>query len=65
MPHIVSACVTLHNKCEMYGDSCCSEWIHHTSSDINAPSFDTSGADIGASGADIRDAIMQYISSTS
>lgn len=63
VPHIVSACVVLHNICELYGDNYLSEWTDHTSADAtilpSPPS--TSGSDLANT---ICDAIMQHLSNT-
>ena len=29
VPIVVAACVVLHNMCEMFGDNCREEWVHH------------------------------------
>ena len=28
--NVTATCVVLHNVCEMYGDECCSDWVHET-----------------------------------
>ena len=28
--NVIATCVVLHNVCEMYGDECCSDWVHET-----------------------------------
>ena len=64
VPHVVSACVVLHNMCEMYGDNCLMEWVDNDSSTFPC---DTSHSLITATPNNaniIRDAIMQHITST-
>lgn len=61
VPHVVSACVVLHNMCEMYGDNCLTDWMDHTPPDIPIPV--TTSTPSGTNGASIiRDAIMQHLS---
>lgn len=57
---IVAACVTLHNMCEIYGDTCRTEWTDNVISqeDTTAVAISTNR---GADGANIRDAIMQHL----
>lgn len=61
--HVVSACVVLHNICELYGDNYLSEWTDQTPTDIAAPSSSPSTSS-SAEASTVRDAIMQYLSST-
>ena len=62
VPYIVSACMVLHNMCEMYGDNCLTEWTGHTPPDLCTPVTTTTAS--GTNGAGIRNAIMQHLSST-
>lgn len=57
---VVATCVVLHNICEWNGDRCDPEWIHQESQiddTVNPPVVGTSTA----SGANIRNAIKQYV----
>ena len=57
---VVATCVVLHNICERNGDRCDPEWIHQESQiddTVNPPVVGTSTA----SGANIRNAIKQYV----
>ena len=61
VPHVVSACVVLHNICEMYGDNCFSEWVDSTPNISLPPATASSETNDSSS---IRDAIMQYLTNT-
>ena len=62
VPHAVSACIVLHNMCELYGDNCLEEWTDCSSTDsiTSAPALSSTGS---TEASDIRNAIMQYLSS--
>ena len=63
VPHAVSACIVLHNMCELYGDNFLEEWTDHSSTgSLVPPPAPTFSGSIQAS--DIRDAIMQHLSSS-
>ena len=62
VPYMVSACVVLHNMCEMFGDRCLTEWTDLTPPDLPNPV--TTSTPSGTDAANIRDAIMQHLSST-
>lgn len=55
VPHVVAACVVLHNTCEMYGDVCLAEWTDHALLDPSVPVTTCNSQD---DGANIRNAIM-------
>ena len=63
VPYVVSACVVLHNICEMYGDDCLMEWVDNpvTFPESLPPTITPNEADDANS---IRNAIMQYFTST-
>ena len=52
-----SACVVLHNLCEMYNDNCISEW---TAAEVGADSS-TSSTAVCLNANTIRDAIAMYL----
>ena len=56
-PHVVSACIVLHNMCELYGDNFLEEWTAHPSTDsiTPPPALSSTGSTVAS---DIRDAIM-------
>ena len=54
---ITSACVVLHNLCEMYNDNCISEW---TAAEVGADSS-TSSTAVCLNANTIRDAIAMYL----
>ena len=63
VPHVVAACCTLHNICEIHGDTFNDEWLTEDTSLADqeaAPS--TSNTD---SGNDVRDALVEYFSHNS
>ena len=61
IPHVVSACIVLHNMCELYGDNFLEEWTAHPSTDsITPPAPSSTGSTVAS---DIRDAIMQHLCS--
>ena len=58
VPNVVASCVVLHNMCEMYGDHCDNEWIHHEeSSRMQAANHHY----ISAGANDIRNAIKDFV----
>ena len=60
IPHLVAACVTLHNICEISGDHCLPEWIV----DDNAPwqaNLTATANPNPTEGSVIRDAIRDYL----
>ena len=59
VPHVVAACVVLHNICELYGDSCPEEWAS-TRVPPRIPSTGLTTAQTVAS--TIRDAIARHLS---
>ena len=61
IPHVVLACIVLHNMCEMYGDNCLPEWVDNTPQDMPIPVTTVPASTTDAS---IRDAIMQYLINT-
>ena len=63
VPHVVAACVVLHNTCEMYGDMCLAEWINHIAPD--PPTLDNVSINRQDDGANVRNAIMKFLSTTS
>ena len=61
VPYAVSACIALHNMCELYGDNCLEEWTDlsfHSSTGTPAPTPRPTGS---AEASDIRDAITQHL----
>ena len=61
VPHVVAACVVLHNMCEMFGDHCLEEWTHRDDpQDSHSQSSYTSTTSLNA--CTVRDAIMQHLS---
>ncbi len=65
-PAIVAACVTLHNICERFGDSCRKEWVenedsnnktHHAQQCTNSGSSHTATS----TATDIRDALTTHL----
>ena len=61
VPHVVAACVTLHNICETYGDHCLPEWIV---GDQDAPPQSNPTTDALPNPTQlsvIRDAIRDYL----
>lgn len=61
VPHVVAACVILHNVCETYGDMCLDEWADHTPLDSAASAITSSNYQ--DDGANIRNAIATHLSS--
>ena len=60
LSHVVAACCTLHNICEIHGDTFNDEWLTKGTSladQETAPS--ASNTD---SGNDVRDALVEYFS---
>ena len=57
VPHVVSACIVVHNMCELYGDNFLEEWTARSSTDsITPPSPSSTGSTVAS---DIRDAIIK------
>lgn len=64
VPHIVAACIVLHNLCETAGDVFLAEWTQDIPSD--PPNVVTTATSTGRqAGAPIRNAIARYFSTTS
>ena len=60
VPHVVGACVVLHNMCEVYGDHCPPEWIHNPTQQIQSSTPAATNTTVLAHR--IRDAIKDYLS---
>ena len=64
MPNVVAASVVLHNMCELFGDHFREEWANHD--DSQTPTIQASPSNQGSSdGSNIRNAIMEHLTSTS
>ena len=70
VPHVVTACVVLHNICETLGDSCQDDWVvqDDSNSTINERGSGTDNQEGTATGTCtptsrvIRDAFADYLS---
>lgn len=58
--YVVSACVVLHNMCELYGDNCLSQWTQPSNASTSTVTHTITSGPNHASV--IRDAIMQHLS---
>ena len=58
---VVATCTVLHNMCEMYGDSCCDDWVERNSSNVKQPSCQSSSLP-STPAVQIRNAIKDYLS---
>lgn len=61
VPHIVAACVTLHNICEIAGDHCFPEWILEDSTTRPQSNSTATAAANSAQASSIRNAIRDYL----
>ena len=61
VPHFVSACVVLHDVCEMYGDECQREWIAQPPTEqLQAPAANEDDGH-GTIAGQIRQGIEEYL----
>ena len=63
VPHVVSACIVMHNMCELYGDNCLEEWSDCSSTTDTTTPSPTASSMTSNEASDIREAIMQHLSS--
>lgn len=63
VPNVVSACVVLHNMCELYGDHCLSDWTVHTPTETAVP-LSLPRTNDTAVASTIREALKQHLCTT-
>ena len=61
VPHVVSACIVMHNMCELYGDNCLEEWSDCSSTTDSTTPSPAASSMVSSEASDIRDAIMQHL----
>jgi len=61
--NVVASCLVLHNVCEMNGDGCNPEWIHHDESgpEENTPPAADVTRRANTSANNIRNVLKEYV----
>ena len=61
--NVVASCVVLHNFCELHGDPCDPQWVHHESTPSNMATSATNMPTTtrNRTSKKIRDALKDYL----